>query len=90
MVDRALYPILAASAGGIMVVPAGSGEPGGEEPPREPLPKGAERFRPDAVLLGPGWGRSPSRLPVLQKALDREAKGTPLILDADAITLSRN
>jgi NAD(P)H-hydrate epimerase len=49
-----------------------------------------ERFRPDAVLLGPGWGRGPERLPVLGRALERESEGTPLILDADAIALARN
>jgi NAD(P)H-hydrate epimerase len=85
MVDHTLYPILAASAGGVMVVPSELGASGGEEA----APREEERFRPDAVLLGPGWGRSPGRLPVLQKALDREAGGMPLILDADALVLAR-
>jgi NAD(P)H-hydrate epimerase len=85
LVDEDLYPVLAASAGGIMVAPEkGDGSPaGGGDGPE------GERFCPDAVLLGPGWGRSPERLPVLRRALDREAAGTPLILDADAIALSR-
>jgi NAD(P)H-hydrate epimerase len=50
---------------------------------------GTARFTPNAILLGPGWGRSPERIPVLQAALERAAAGTPLILDADAITLLR-
>jgi NAD(P)H-hydrate epimerase len=93
LIDEALYPVLAASAGGVMVVPVKAGEktdggPASGVPGTAP-PEG-ERFFPDAVLLGPGWGRSPDRLPVLQKALEREAGGTPLILDADAIALSRD
>jgi NAD(P)H-hydrate epimerase len=80
LVDEALYPILAVSAGGIMVAPVKAGEDSPEE----------NRFCPDAVLLGPGWGRTPDRLPVLRRALDREAEGTPLILDADAIALSQD
>jgi NAD(P)H-hydrate epimerase len=82
LVDEAVYPVLAASAGGVMVVPGGSpipGRDGGDSP----------RFKPDALLLGPGWGRSPDRSPVLEKALEAEAAGTPLILDADAIHLAR-
>ncbi|MDR3160824.1 MAG: bifunctional ADP-dependent NAD(P)H-hydrate dehydratase/NAD(P)H-hydrate epimerase [Spirochaetaceae bacterium] len=75
LVDPEIYPILAFSAGGVMVAPA-------------PEEEGEGRFRPDAVLLGPGWGRYPDRLPVLTRALDREAAGLPLILDADAIALS--
>jgi NAD(P)H-hydrate epimerase len=51
---------------------------------------GAVRFQGDAVLLGPGWGKTPDRSPVLQKALAREAEGVPLILDADAIALTRD
>jgi NAD(P)H-hydrate epimerase len=75
LVDPEIYPILASSAGGVMVAPA-------------PEEEGEGRFRPDAVLLGPGWGRYPERRPVLTRALDREAAGLPLILDADAIALS--
>jgi NAD(P)H-hydrate epimerase len=76
-VDTALYPVLAASAGGIMVFEAGSAadDPG--------------RFRPDALLLGPGWGRNAGRKETLEAALRREEEGTPLILDADAIALAK-
>ncbi|MDR3145403.1 MAG: bifunctional ADP-dependent NAD(P)H-hydrate dehydratase/NAD(P)H-hydrate epimerase [Treponema sp.] len=84
LVDEAVYPVLAVSAGGVMVVPAGKApapvEGGGDSP----------RFRPDALLLGPGWGRSPDRALILEKALAAEAAGTPLILDADAIHLARD
>jgi NAD(P)H-hydrate epimerase len=77
-VDDELYPILAANAGGVMVVPAGetgnSLTPGG-------------RFKPDALLLGPGWGRGAGRAETLHSALEAEAAGLPLILDADAIGL---
>jgi NAD(P)H-hydrate epimerase len=77
MVDEPLYPILAASAGGVMVVPAAA-----------TVSADKERFRPDALLLGPGWGRDPSRIALLERALAAEAQGTPLILDADAIALA--
>jgi NAD(P)H-hydrate epimerase len=80
VVDEALYPILAASAGGIMV--AGDS---GDESALEP-----GRFRPGALLLGPGWGRGADRLPVLEKALAEEERGVPLVLDADAISLARD
>ncbi|MDR2500074.1 MAG: bifunctional ADP-dependent NAD(P)H-hydrate dehydratase/NAD(P)H-hydrate epimerase [Treponema sp.] len=80
LVDDALYPVLAASAGGIMVAPASAGDGnGGEE----------GRFVPDAVLLGPGWGRGADRQRALEAALVREKNGTPLILDADAVALAR-
>jgi NAD(P)H-hydrate repair Nnr-like enzyme with NAD(P)H-hydrate dehydratase domain len=49
-----------------------------------------ERFRPGAILLGPGWGTGQDRRPVLERALEEEAKGTPLILDADALILARD
>ncbi|MDR0709632.1 MAG: bifunctional ADP-dependent NAD(P)H-hydrate dehydratase/NAD(P)H-hydrate epimerase [Spirochaetaceae bacterium] len=76
-VDAALYPVLAASAGGIMVFEAGGGadDPG--------------RFRPDALLLGPGWGGDPGRKEALEAAIRLEGDGTPLILDADAIALAK-
>ncbi|MDR2702017.1 MAG: hypothetical protein LBB72_06280 [Spirochaetaceae bacterium] len=45
------------------------------------------RFEPDALLLGPGWGRGGIRLAVLRNALEAERSGTPLILDADGIAL---
>jgi NAD(P)H-hydrate epimerase len=78
VVDGALYPILAASAGGVMVVSEADDA------------SGRERFRPGAILLGPGWGRGADRLPVLERALGEEEKGIPLILDADAISLAKN
>ncbi|MDR0641658.1 MAG: bifunctional ADP-dependent NAD(P)H-hydrate dehydratase/NAD(P)H-hydrate epimerase [Treponema sp.] len=49
---------------------------------------GRSRFEPDALLLGPGWGRSPQRLASLEEALAREEEGIPLVLDADAIHLA--
>ncbi|MDR2630436.1 MAG: NAD(P)H-hydrate dehydratase, partial [Spirochaetaceae bacterium] len=96
LVDEALYPILAASAGGIMVVPVRSrGDEDGEKETEPKDGRGGEgdcsgRFCPDALLLGPGWGKTADRLPVLRRALEKEAEGTPLILDADAIALSRD
>ncbi|MDR3343285.1 MAG: bifunctional ADP-dependent NAD(P)H-hydrate dehydratase/NAD(P)H-hydrate epimerase [Treponema sp.] len=85
MVDAPLYPILGASAGGVMVVPVDTGNraDGTGAGPKE-------RFHPDAVLLGPGWGTLEDRAFPLHKALDREAQGTPLILDADAIVLAKD
>jgi NAD(P)H-hydrate epimerase len=47
-----------------------------------------DRFRPDAILLGPGWGKGPDRPGILHRALEREGEGVPLILDADAISLA--
>jgi NAD(P)H-hydrate epimerase len=84
--DDSIYPILAAGAGGIMVAPAGTAQP---ETPAGRLSAGAVRpFHPDAVLLGPGWGKAPDRPLILRNALIREAQGMPLILDADAIALA--
>jgi NAD(P)H-hydrate epimerase len=77
VVDPALYPILAVNAGGIMTLPAGS-----------PADQGG-RFSPDAILLGPGWGVSPDRALLLEQAAEAEARGVPLILDADAIALAK-
>jgi NAD(P)H-hydrate epimerase len=48
------------------------------------------RFSPDAVLLGPGWGRGEDRMHLLETYLPREEQGLPLILDADAIILAKN
>jgi NAD(P)H-hydrate epimerase len=78
IVDDALYPILAAGAGGVMVVPAGVAA------------EQAARFQSDALLLGPGWGRSAARVHALEAALEREATGVPLVLDADAIALAKD
>ena len=79
IVDDALYPIVAVNAGGAMVVPASIAV-------SETL---APRFESDAMLLGPGWGRGSDRFATLEVALVREAVGTPLILDADAIALAK-
>ncbi|MDR3173356.1 MAG: bifunctional ADP-dependent NAD(P)H-hydrate dehydratase/NAD(P)H-hydrate epimerase [Treponema sp.] len=49
---------------------------------------GGSRFEPDALLLGPGWGRGPERRASLEEALALEEAGTPLVLDADAIHLA--
>ena len=75
VVDPAIRGTLAVSAGGVMVaVP--------EDVRREP-----DRFSPDAVLLGPGWGRGPDRAAVLDGFLGKA--GPALILDADAILLAK-
>jgi NAD(P)H-hydrate epimerase len=74
LVDPAIHPILAASASAVMVDSAGAGS----------------RFEPDALLLGPGWGRGPERRASLEEALDLEEIGIPLILDADAIHLAED
>ncbi|MDR2053745.1 MAG: bifunctional ADP-dependent NAD(P)H-hydrate dehydratase/NAD(P)H-hydrate epimerase [Treponema sp.] len=76
-VDAALYPVLAASADGIMVFESGSAA------------DDSGRFMPDAVLLGPGWGKNAGRKETLEAALKQEGEGTPLILDADAIALAK-
>jgi NAD(P)H-hydrate epimerase len=71
-VDDDSYPLLASNAGGVMVFPSSTAE---------------DRFKPDALLLGPGWGKTEKRQAVLQKALQAEKEGLPLILDADGIGL---
>jgi NAD(P)H-hydrate epimerase len=76
LVDPAIHPILAASVSAVMVAPdSGPGDP---------------RFKPDALLLGPGWGRGPERQRSLEEALVLEEEGIPLVLDADAIYLARD
>jgi NAD(P)H-hydrate epimerase len=74
IVDKALYPILAAGSGGIMVDDGSARTP----------------FGADSVLLGPGWGKGEGRAAVFEKSLEAEAEGKPLILDADAIALAGN
>ncbi|MDR0375068.1 MAG: bifunctional ADP-dependent NAD(P)H-hydrate dehydratase/NAD(P)H-hydrate epimerase [Treponema sp.] len=74
LVDEDIYPIVASSSGSVMVALDTS--------------FGETRFAPDALLLGPGWGEDPKRLPALQKAIERQ--DTPLILDADAIRLAKD
>jgi NAD(P)H-hydrate epimerase len=78
VVDDSLYPVLAPAAAGIMVAPGGPSVPGGG------------RFQPDAVLLGPGWGRGPDRAALLEQCLPIEERGIPLILDADAVYLAKD
>jgi NAD(P)H-hydrate epimerase len=91
--DPSIYPILAGSAWGIMVVPddvVKSPEPACPALPADAYdpecPSG--RFFPDAALLGPGWGAGPGRERLLRRYLALEEQGTPLILDADAIALA--
>jgi NAD(P)H-hydrate epimerase len=74
LVDPPIHPILAASASAVMAVPASD--------------DADPRFQPDALLLGPGWGRGPERRPALERALALEEAGIPLVLDADAIYLA--
>ncbi|MDR2371039.1 MAG: bifunctional ADP-dependent NAD(P)H-hydrate dehydratase/NAD(P)H-hydrate epimerase [Treponema sp.] len=76
VVDPSIHAILAAEAGGIMVVPDSG------------VPAENGRFVPDAVLLGPGWGRGKDRERLLEHALEKEEQGTPLVLDADAVALA--
>ncbi|MDR0585836.1 MAG: bifunctional ADP-dependent NAD(P)H-hydrate dehydratase/NAD(P)H-hydrate epimerase [Treponema sp.] len=79
VVDDELYPILASGADGVMVVPVSKAGGAVSE----------TRFKPDALLLGPGWGRDKRRLETLEKAIEREAEGVPLVLDADGIILAK-
>jgi NAD(P)H-hydrate epimerase len=85
--DDSIYPILAVGAGGIMVAPGGTAQP--EAPAGRGSPAAAP-IHPDAMLLGPGWGKAPDRPLILRNALVREEQGMPLILDADAIPLARD
>jgi NAD(P)H-hydrate epimerase len=80
--DPSIYPILAADAWGVMVVPDDAMKPAGPDLP-------ARRSSPDAALLGPGWGTGPGRARLLENYLLLEEQGMPLILDADAIALAR-
>jgi NAD(P)H-hydrate epimerase len=72
--DDNIYPILAAGAGGIMVSPVSAEDDAFNG-----------RHKPEAILLGPGWGATENRLEIIKKALAKEKAGTALILDADAI-----
>ena len=83
IVDPSLYPVLAPGSGGVMVVPDSEH---GKDLHGDPKP----RFAPDALLLGPGWGRGIDRAKLLEQFLPMEKNGIPLILDADAIALARN
>lgn len=73
VVDRAIWPIVAAGEYGPVVRFEGGGRSVG----------GA----PDAVLLGPGWGMARSRGRMLMNALDMERNGAALVLDADALRI---
>jgi NAD(P)H-hydrate epimerase len=75
IVDPSLYPVIAPSCSGVMVVPDGVSAPGATAA---------------AVLLGPGWGRGEDRMRLLQACLPLEEQGIPLILDADAIALAKD
>jgi NAD(P)H-hydrate epimerase len=75
-VDEDIYPILASRASGAMVSPVS-------------LPENGERFKPDALLLGPGWGKEGNRAEQLEYALKKEESGVPVVLDADAIALAK-
>ncbi|MDR2618529.1 MAG: bifunctional ADP-dependent NAD(P)H-hydrate dehydratase/NAD(P)H-hydrate epimerase [Treponema sp.] len=77
VVDDEIYPILASGAGGVMVAP-------------ESLENTPGRFKPGALLLGPGWGRTGGRAARLEKSLELEKNGVPLVLDADAIALAKD
>jgi NAD(P)H-hydrate epimerase len=81
VVDDELYPGLASGADGVMVVPVSKA--GGIAAVSE------TRFRPNVLLLGPGWGRDRRRLETLERALVKEAEGLPLVLDADGIILAK-
>lgn len=77
VVDNEIYPILASRLSGIMAVPQdGVFDNGG--------------FAPNALLLGPGWGRREDRKAMLEQGLQTEKNGIPLVLDADAIFLARS
>jgi len=80
VVDSEIYPIIASRASGVMVSRAD-----------ESVEKDSDnRFKPDAVLLGPGWGKTENRRETFEKALSLEEAGIPLILDADAIELAKD
>jgi len=79
IVDPSLYSVVAPGCSGVMVVPdaENTGTANG-------------RFSPNAVLLGPGWGRGEDRKRLLETYLPLEKSGLPLILDADAIALAKD
>jgi len=74
IVDPSIYPIVAPACSGVMAIPG---------PPTD------NRFTPNAVLLGPGWGKSEDRRIILEVYLLLEGQGMPLVLDADAIALAK-
>ena len=74
IVDPSIYPLIAPACSGVMAVPG---------------PQTDGRFTPNAVLLGPGWGKSEDRIRILENSLRLEENGTPLVLDADAVALAK-
>ncbi|MDR1466605.1 MAG: hypothetical protein LBI40_03175 [Treponema sp.] len=73
LVDKTLYPILAGIANGVMVAMETDQ---------------VDRWKPDAALLGPGWGDAADRPILFEKTLARVvANDATVILDADAIPL---
>ncbi len=70
-----LYPIAASMLDAVMVKP---------EP--EPEDGAFDGARWDSILVGPGWGKGPSRQKRLRALL---GSGLPAVLDADAISLYR-
>ena len=78
IVDPSLYPVIAPACSGVMVACDEDGS------------AAHSRFSPNAVLLGPGWGRGEDRRRLLETYLPREKSGLPLILDADAIALAKD
>jgi len=81
LVDKDLYPVvsagLCASFPGIMSgIQAHDSSDNG-------------RFSPNVILAGPGWGKNEERKTELERFFAREAAGTPLVLDADAIFLAK-
>ena len=87
IVDPSIYAVLAPNSGGIMVT-AQADSPVSAAGCADST--AARRFTPDAILAGPGWGRGEDRSRLLEKFLQAEAQGCPLILDADAIALARD
>jgi len=78
IVDPSLYPVIAPACSGVMVTPGEDGSAANS------------RFSPNAVLLGPGWGRGEDRWRLLETYVPREKSGLPLVLDADAIALAKD
>ncbi|MDR0496028.1 MAG: bifunctional ADP-dependent NAD(P)H-hydrate dehydratase/NAD(P)H-hydrate epimerase [Treponema sp.] len=76
--DDEIYPILASQVSGIIAGPASAEKDDFEG-----------KFKPSAILLGPGWGKT-DRGKIMDKAFGLEKKGVPLILDADAIDFVKN
>ena len=76
IVDPSVYAVVAPACSGVMVV---------SEPNTI-----ASKASPAAVLMGPGWGKGEDRMRILKSYLPFEENGRPLVLDADAIALSKD